>query len=115
MKYRVVEKGNPGNPAAPQKKYANVHFLETFALLLMACPSFAQQKATIYSINNHAQTDRLREIRSMPFRVSEFAPDERIFHFKGIQEAAFHVRTKLLSGLTEQLDYEVVNMANKQD
>ncbi|MDR1983895.1 MAG: HU family DNA-binding protein [Prevotellaceae bacterium] len=23
MKYRVVEKGNPGNPEAPKKKYAN--------------------------------------------------------------------------------------------
>jgi hypothetical protein len=32
MKYRVVKRGNPANPAAPKKKYANAVNAGTFTL-----------------------------------------------------------------------------------
>ncbi|MDR2776090.1 MAG: TlpA family protein disulfide reductase [Tannerella sp.] len=66
-----------------------LHFFITVnlsALLITAQPSPAQQKATIYSINNDTAINQLIELKAFPFRWSDFAEEKKIFHERNTEK-----------------------------
>ncbi|MDR1593889.1 MAG: hypothetical protein LBS43_05320 [Prevotellaceae bacterium] len=80
MKYRIVKRGNPSNPAAPKKQYANAVNAGKFTLKSLAKEVSGRLSLTRKIINGLQQlvnhlNEQLCERATIEFTVQEYNKD----------------------------------------